>query len=142
MNKKFLALFLTLFVGASVGAWPWTPKGIPINVMEAIPGEDTRPSRKPKLSGSSLRRQAYVVDGSPESRIRAEDRMTSDRYAERTVLKPCCKSGLSREARMAKEKSVLRLGSFAEDIDGMTGAFPKSSRRSPVYGVRSPRHRQ
>jgi hypothetical protein len=52
------------------------------------------------------------------------------------------KSRLSRQARMAEENPVLRLGSFAEDIDGISGAFPASSRRSPVHGARSPKRHQ
>ena len=146
MNKKILALFLVFVLGTSLDAirWPWSSRVAPedVTIMEAIPSRAPASRGARAASSSPLRREAYVVDGSPESRIRAEARLSSDESVPEKSGTAHGKSRLSRQARMAPAKSVLRLESFAEDIDGISGAFPASSRRSPVYGVRSPRHRQ
>jgi hypothetical protein len=145
MNKKFLALSLALTLGASLDAirWPWSSRVAPEDVMtmEAIPLKPRAEKKATSMPSSPLRRQAYIVDGSPQSRIREEDRMTSDSSARKKSETFYGKSRLSREARMAPAKSVLRLGSFADDIDGIKGAFSASQRRSPAHGasVRSPR---
>jgi len=143
MNKKFLTLFLVFVLGTSLDAirWPWSSRVAPedVTIMEAIPSRAPASRGARAASLSPLRRQAYVVDGSPESRIRAEDRMSSDESAPKKSGKAYGKSPLSRQARM---KPVLRLGSFPEDIGGMTGAFPTSPRRSPVHGARSPKRHQ
>jgi hypothetical protein len=145
MNKKFLTLSLMFTLGASLDAirWPWSSRVAPEDVMtmEAIPSRAPASRGARAASSSPLRRKAHVVDGSPQSRLKTEDRVCVDRHTLRASRKSCGKSRLRREVLMTPVKTGLRLGSFAEDTSGMSGAFP-GPRRSPVHSARSPRHRQ
>jgi len=142
MNKKLLALLLTFFVGSSVGAvkWPWekSSKVAPEDriFMEPMPSEAEVLAAKKRAertgkSSSPLKRRAYLVDGSPESKLLKEHHRSTRTFLPRIhgerVLSPAHK-----RSPLAQEVS---------DEMALHAELPQLSPRSPRSKLYSERQR-